>query len=159
MSSHSDPDTPFELVQCDATGAPIRPLSQMPPALGELCSASAALYAKIGFEPPWVSYVAVSKGEPIGGGAFVGKPRDGFVEIAYFTMEPFQGRGFASRTAGLLVRIAREAAPGVTITAKTLRERNASTKIVERLGFRQVRDVMDDDAGLVWEWHLPPVSS
>jgi Acetyltransferase (GNAT) domain len=157
VSSHSDPDTTFELVQCDAAGDPIRPFGLMSPALGELCSASAALYAKIGFEPPWVSYVAVSKGEPVGGGAFVGKPKDGFVEIAYFTMEQFQGRGFASRTAGLLVRIARETAPGVTVTAKTLRESNASTKILERLGFRQVRDVMDDEAGLVWEWHLPPV--
>jgi RimJ/RimL family protein N-acetyltransferase len=89
--------------------------------------------------------------------SFVGKPKDGFVEIAYFTLEQFWGRGFASRTAGSLVRIAREIAPGVTITAKTLRESSASTKIIERLGFRHVRDVMDDDEGLVWEWHLPPV--
>jgi len=104
-----------------------------------------------------VSYVAVSESKPVGGGAFVGRPRDGFVEIAYFTLEPFWRRGIAHQTAQWLVRIARETAPGVTIASKTLRESNASTKILERPGFRQVRDVLDDDAGLVWEWHLPPV--
>ena len=73
------------------------------------------------------------------------------------------GFAFGQGTTGTLTGTVEDASkaliPGVTITAKTLRERNASAKIVERLGFRQVRDVMDDDAGLVWEWHLPPVSS
>lgn len=148
--------TAFELVPCDEAGMPVRSVGVMSLALRELCSASAGLYAKIGFEPPWVSYVAVSGGKPVGGGAFVDKPKDGFVEIAYFTLDEFQGHGFAGRTAGSLVQIARLTAPDVTITAKTLRERNPSAKVLERLGFHQIRDVMDDDAGLVWEWHLPP---
>lgn len=152
----SDFDAAFELVPCDAEGTPVRPLGVMPLALRDHCAACASLYANIGFEPPWVSYVAVSQGKPVGGGAFVGKPKDGFVEIAYFTLDEFQGRGFAGRTAGSLVRIARQTASEVTITAKTLRERNPSAKVLERLGFHHVRDVLDDDAGLVWEWHLPP---
>jgi ribosomal-protein-alanine N-acetyltransferase len=152
----SDFDVSFELVPCDEAGTPVRSVGEMSPSLRDLCSASAGLYANIGFEPPWISYIAVSQGTPVGGGAFVGKPKDGFVEIAYFTLDEFQSRGFAGRTAGSLVQIARLTAPDVTITAKTLRERNPSVKVLERLGFRQIRDVMDDDAGLVWEWHLPP---
>ena len=156
MASSLDPGPTFSLVPCDAAGKPVQPIRPLPPALQENCSDSADLYGAIGFEPPWVSYVAVSDGEPVGGGAFVGAPKGGIVEIAYFTLEPFQGRGFATRTARGLVRIAREASPDVTIAAKTLRQRSRSTSILERLGFRRAGDVVDDDAGLVWEWRLPP---
>ena len=156
MSSRADVAPTFSLVQCDAAGNPVRPIGPLPQAVQDNCAASAAVYEDIGFEPPWVSYVAVSSGQPVGGGAFVGAPRGGLVEIAYYTLEPFRGRGFATRTARELVRIAREVAPEITIAAKTLRSPNESTRIVERLGFRRVRDVMDHEAGLVWEWHLPP---
>lgn len=54
----------------------------------------------------------------VGGGAFVGPPRNNRVEIAYFTQ----------------------------------RESNASTKILQRLGFKLFGDAQDPDAGEVWEW-------
>jgi RimJ/RimL family protein N-acetyltransferase len=155
MPPRPDAAAAFALVQCDAAGEPLRPVGPLPAALRDNCAASAALYAAIGYEPPWVSYVALCDGEPVGGGAFVGAPRDGAVEIAYFTLAAFERRGLAGRTAAALVHIARAAAPDVTITAKTLRGSSASTKILERLGFRHVREVVDDEAGLVWEWRLP----
>jgi hypothetical protein len=38
--------------------------------------ANADLYRRVRFIPPWVSYVAVDDGRAVGGGAFVGPPRD-----------------------------------------------------------------------------------
>jgi RimJ/RimL family protein N-acetyltransferase len=89
---------------------------------------------------------------PVGGGAFVGPPRDGVVEIAYYTLAAHQGRGHATATAAALCAIARAAQPGIVLEAFTLPERNASTAILARLGFRQVGTAQDPDAGTVWAW-------
>lgn len=142
----------FVLVPCDAQGKPLQPVAGMSAQLLAACAQSADLYRRIGYDPPWVSYVATDSGEGVGGGAFVGAPKDGLVEIAYFTVDHLQGRGYATRTAHGLVAIARQAAPGIGIKALTLPEINASTGILVRLGFRHVGMARDVDAGEVWEW-------
>jgi RimJ/RimL family protein N-acetyltransferase len=124
----------------------------VPDAIVATYAANADLYRRVGFVPPWVSYVAVEDGRAVGGGAFVGSPRGNCVEIAYFTLQEFEGRGYATRTASELVAIARNANPGITIVAFTLRESNASTKILQRLGLRLFDNAQDPDAGDVWEW-------
>lgn len=116
------------------------------------CAQSADLYRNIGFQPPWVSYIATDAGQAVGGGAFVGAPKAGLVEIAYFTLDAFQGRGYASQTARQLTNLARAAMPEIKLSAFTLPQVNPSTKILERLGFRHIGNAHDDDAGEVWEW-------
>jgi len=116
------------------------------------CKKSASLYSRIGFKVPWVSYVAADSGVGVGGGAYVGAPRQGVVEIAYFTLEKFQGRGYATQTALQLVSIARQAAPTISLRAYTLPLVSPSTKILERLGFSIVGVAHDEEAGDVWEW-------
>jgi RimJ/RimL family protein N-acetyltransferase len=74
------------------------------------------------------------------------------VEIAYFTLNELQGLGYATRTATALVEIARSANPSLVISAFTLRESSASTKILQRLGFKLFGEAQDPDAGDVWEW-------
>jgi RimJ/RimL family protein N-acetyltransferase len=118
------------------------------------CAQSADLYKRVGFEIPWVSYVASDSGVAVGGGAFVGPPKDNVVEMAYFTLDEFQGRGYATRTAHKLLEIARIARPSISIKAFTLPQRNASTKILEGLGFKVIGFAHDDDAGEVWEWRI-----
>lgn len=142
----------FALIQCDAAGRPVEPLSDMAGNLLSACAKSADLYTRIGYEVPWVSYVASDSGIGVGGGAFVGAPRDGVVEIAYFTLDEFQGRGYATRTARQLVAIARQAAPTVSLRAFTLPQVNPSTKILAGLGFSLVGFGRDAEAGDVWEW-------
>lgn len=142
----------FVLVPCDQEGNPASVIPNMPEALVANCHATADLYRRIGFSPPWVGYVAVADGRPVGGGAFVGAPKDGYVEIAYFTLENEQGRGYASQTAALLVEIARAHSPDIGLKAFTLMEENASTRILRRLGFSVVGTAQDADAGEVWEW-------
>jgi ribosomal-protein-alanine N-acetyltransferase len=76
------------------------------------------------------------------------------VEIAYFTLPEFQGRTHATRTASALVAIALEALPGAVVIAFTLQEHNASTRILQRLGFKLFGNARDADARDVWEWRL-----
>ena len=142
----------FSLIQCDPDGRPMGKLDTMPEALAQACKQSASLYLRIGYEPPWVSYVAADGNRGVGGGAFVGRPRDGAVEIAYFTLPELMGRGYATQTAKHLVDIARRATPEIVLKAFTLPEVNASTKILGRLGFRRIGLAQDADAGEVWEW-------
>jgi ribosomal-protein-alanine N-acetyltransferase len=142
----------FSLVRCGADGSPLQPIPVVPEAISATYPANADLYRRVGFTPPWVSYVAVDSGQAVGGGAFVGPPREDRVEIAYFTLPEFQGRGYATRTANELVTIARKSLPGTTIIALTLPEHNASTKILKHLGFKLFGNARDPDAGDVWEW-------
>ena len=142
----------FSLVRCGADGSPLTPISDVPETIVATYAANADLYRRVGFVPPWVSYIAVDDGRAVGGGAFVGPPRENRVEIAYFTLKELEGLRYATRTASELVAIARKANPGIIIAAFTLRESNASTKILQRLGLRLVGEAQDPDAGDVWEW-------
>lgn len=142
----------FSLVPCDQDGNPLSDILDMPEALIVNCRATADLYHRVGFTPPWVGYVAISNNRAVGGGAFVGPPKDGEVEIAYFTLDAEQGRGYASKTAVCLMEIARLHSPDIGLKAFTLKEENASTKILRRLGFSISGTAQDKDAGEVWEW-------
>lgn len=146
------PKVDFELVRCDERGAPERPLGPLPSEILDACAATAALYQRTAYIQPWVCYVAVSDGAPVGGGAFAGPPAYGRVEISYLTEPEFRGRGFASRTAARLLAIAREADPDIAVFAKTLAEETASTAILRRLGFRMIGEVVDEDIGRAWRW-------
>ncbi|AKC88224.1 hypothetical protein WQ53_06290 [Pseudoxanthomonas suwonensis] len=124
----------------------------MPEALVAGCQATADLYRRVGFHPPWTGYVAAVGGRGVGGGAFVGPPEGGHVEIAYFTLDHERRKGYAFQTASSLVALARAHAPGIGIRAFTLMEENPSTKILRALGFSIAGTAWDDDAGEVWEW-------
>lgn len=130
----------------------MRAVPDMPGELVANCKATADLYRRIGFSPPWIGYVAVVDNRGIGGGAFVGAPKDGLVEIAYFTLANERGRRFATQTAAALVEIARAQDPKVGLRAFTLKEDNPSTKILRGLGFSIFGVAQDADAGEVWEW-------
>ena len=142
----------FHLVQCDVNGRPMEPVGPLPEFVAENCVGGAALYASVGFVPPWVGYIAVDDGKAVGGGAFVGAPKDNCVEIAYYTVKELEGRGYAGKTAAALVDIARKAASEIALVAHTLPEQNASTAILAKLGFTQTGTAEDPDAGTVWEW-------
>jgi RimJ/RimL family protein N-acetyltransferase len=109
-------------------------------------------YPKIGFKIPWVGYFVMRDGEIVGSCGFVGPPSDGKVEIAYWTFKEFEGRGVASFACRELMSIANKAEPGVTITAKTAPEKNASTKILENNGFAFTEIVQDHEIGDAWLW-------
>lgn len=109
-------------------------------------------YPEVGFEPPWVSYLIVRDGQAVGSCGFVGAPRNGQAEIAYWTFKEFEGQGVASFACRELLKIAFEAGQDVSLTAKTAPEENASTKVLRKNGFVFSEIVQDHEIGDAWLW-------
>ncbi len=115
-------------------------------------------YPKIGFNLPWVAYLVVNEDEVMGSCSFTGEPKEGRVEIAYWTFKNFEGRGVASFACQELIKIAQNEDPSVLITAKTAPEQNASTKILTKNGFVFKEIVQDEEIGDAWLWTFSRIS-
>lgn len=120
--------------------------------LAELLSATARHYQSAGYVEPWISYLALIDGTAVGACAFKSAPRSGRVEIAYHTFAPYEGRGYATGMARELVAIALRQESVTIVAAQTLPARNASHRILEKLGFVHRGEALDDEVGAVWEW-------
>jgi [ribosomal protein S5]-alanine N-acetyltransferase len=111
-------------------------------------------YPKIGFHKPWVGYFIFRDNQVVGTCSFTGQPRDGKVEIAYWTFGEFEGQGVASFACKELISISKNTDPTIAITAKTEPGHNASTKILQNNGFEFSAIVQDDEIGDAWLWTL-----
>ena len=120
----------------------------------QLINSMDGLYTKIGFNKPWVGYFAFNNNQVVGTGGFTGQPKDGKVEIAYWTFKEFEGQGLASFVCKQLIAIAKEADPDIILTATTAPENNASTKILLNNKFTFTEIVKDDEIGDAWLWTL-----
>ena len=120
--------------------------------VNKVCEAYIDLYDRKGFTSPWTGYLAKLDDKIIGSCGFKSKPRNNRVEIAYYTFPGWEGQGLGTEMTGQLLELAHNTAPLVLVTARTLPETNASTTILEKLGFVCEGDVFDPDDGLVWEW-------
>ena len=81
---------------------------------------------------------------------------DGTVEIAYFTYPEFEGQGCATGMAKKLVELAIGSAAIRRVIAHTLPEKNASTRVLEKVGMSLLGEVMDPEDGRVWRWQMQP---
>jgi RimJ/RimL family protein N-acetyltransferase len=118
-----------------------------------------AMLQRTGATTPWTGYLAVDRAHQIviGTCGFTAPPdADGVVEIAYFTFPSFEGRGYASGMAAGLVDLAERTAGIQRVRAHTLPARNASTRILEKLGFERIGETIDPEAGQVWRWERNP---
>jgi RimJ/RimL family protein N-acetyltransferase len=118
-----------------------------------------AMLQRTGANKPWTGYLGVDRAQQIiiGTCAFTTPPDpEGVVEIAYFTFPPFEGRGYGSAMAAGLVEIAEGTAGIRGVRAHTLPEGNASTRILEKLGFERIGETVDPEAGQVWRWERYP---
>ena len=110
----------------------------------------------VGAPPEWSGHLVVDLASRlvVGTCGYKSAPRaDGGIEIAYFTFPPFERQGYGGAMAGALVRQAAASDAVRVIHAHTLPERNASTRILTRLGFTCTGTVIDDPAdGPVWHW-------
>jgi RimJ/RimL family protein N-acetyltransferase len=130
------------------------------PAIIDIATQTARFLAATQPRWPWGSYLAVegSARRLVGVCGFKGNPdADDAVEIAYFTFPGEEGRGVATRIAAAMVKLASEAtpAPGV-VRAHTLPETNASGRVLTKVGFRRIGEVIDPEDGLVWRWERAP---
>jgi ribosomal-protein-alanine N-acetyltransferase len=146
------------LVAITQGGELAKPVTSLPPIAAEVVEATTQLYRVVGYEPPWVGYLAFENGNCVGSCGFKSPPQDNRVEIAYFTFPGHEARGVATRMAAELIRLALDKMPVVIVAAQTLPEENASTSILKKLRFHLVGAVQHPEDGLVWEWQLSDTS-
>ncbi len=108
-------------------------------------------------ESGWWTYFPVHKQDNklIGSGGYKGKPTvDGTVEIGYEIALDYRNRGLATEmTKGLIENAFRDERVRL-IVAHTLGQDNASTKVLQKCGFKKVEEINDPDDGLIWKWEL-----
>jgi [ribosomal protein S5]-alanine N-acetyltransferase len=121
----------------------------------QVCTDTADLYKRAGYNPPWIGYLALIRENILGTCCFKSAPVNGRVEIAYFTFPGHEGRGVATSMGAGLVKIAQYTDPLVKVFAQTLPEENPSTSILKKLGFQFTGKAIHPDGEEVWEWELP----
>ncbi len=142
------------LIQIDVDGTPHEDAGILSKQAADVCAQTAALYRSVGFTPPWVGYLALQGLQVVGTCAFSAAPKDGRVEIAYFTFPEFEGNGIATLMAKKLIEIAQAADDHPMVFAQTLPVANASNSILKKLGFKFTGEVSHPEEGIVWEWQL-----
>jgi RimJ/RimL family protein N-acetyltransferase len=105
---------------------------------------------------PWCGYLALNEETHmfIGTCGFKGAPEDGAVEIAYFTFPDNERRGYATDMAHSLTDIARSSNLVRKLIAHTRPERNASVRVLEKIGMSLVGEVDDPEDGRLWRWEM-----
>ena len=127
-------------------------IGPLPAAADAVLEATASLYETAGHAPPWICYVATANDTIVGTCGFKAAPHQGRVEIAYFTFPDYEGKGIATQMARQLISIASAADSDVIVAAQTLPDRNASHRVLEKLGFVRIGTMDHPEDGLVLEW-------
>ena len=129
------------------------------PFIREVVSQTLALLMKVHRAPKWGGYLVNEHEQAvvIGTCGFTHGPEaDGTVEIAYFTFPEFEGRGYAAAMARELLNLALQSGTVRKVIAHTLPERNASTRVLEKIGLQLVGEAHDAEVGKVWLWAYRP---
>lgn len=98
-------------------------------------------------------FVAGDPPELVGWGGFKGPPDDGIAELGYEIAEARRGRGLATAAARAMLVEAFADERVKMVIAHTLPERNASTRVLEKAGFRYDADAVEDGEP-VWRFVL-----
>lgn len=142
----------MRLSHITSAGTTAETVPALPQVATEVLTAYAGLYRTHGFIPPWLGYLALVGGMCVGTCGFKAPPKEGRVEIAYFTFPVHERRGYATQMARLLVEIAHAADPYLNVAARTMPQESASTTILKKLDFELLGPVVDPEDGVVWEW-------
>ena|SRR5207244_11660779 len=110
-------------------------------------------------DPWWFGFGITHKNDNLLAGmcGFTAPPDSGGVaEIGYGIAPSYQGKGYASEAAAALVDFASRDPRVGTIRAHTLAETNASTRVLEKCGFKKIGETVDPENNLpVWRWERP----
>jgi ribosomal-protein-alanine N-acetyltransferase len=103
----------------------------------------------------WGTRLFVSGDPPelVGWGGFKGSPSDGVVEVGYEIAEARQGRGLATAATNAMVAEAFADDRVTKVIAHTLPERNASTRVLEKVGFTY-EGAAAEHGEVVWRYAL-----
>jgi [ribosomal protein S5]-alanine N-acetyltransferase len=89
----------------------------------------------------------------VGWGGFKGAPRDGVVEIGYEIAKARQGQGLATAAIRAMVAQAFADERVLAVIAHTLAHRNASNRVLEKVGFEYDGDA-EEGGEKVWRYSL-----
>lgn len=105
---------------------------------------------------PWrdgFGIVQLKEQRLIGLCGFVGPPdAEGAVEIAYVIAPDFEGQGYATEAAKLLVQYALASGRVRSVRAHTLPVGSASTRVLQKCGFQHCAELIDPVDGPIWRW-------
>jgi [ribosomal protein S5]-alanine N-acetyltransferase len=146
----------LRLIEIAQDGTPARCPGHIPPSGRDVIEGTVVMYEALGFQPPWIGYLADRDGDIVGACTFKGPPQDGRVEIAYMTFPEFEGRGVATEMVRQLVKLAQDHDPRLTLSAQTPQQEGASTVILRRLGFVLHGPITDADESPLWQWLRVP---
>lgn len=144
----------MKLITINLEGIPVSPIEDLPEIANDVLQSTAERYKTEGHQFPWVGYLVLENEKCVGTCAFKTAPVDGRVEIAYFTFPGNESMGIATRMTERLIKVTMHEAPEVIIIAQTLPTQNASTRVLEKHGFRKASVVEHPIDGTVWEWEL-----
>ena len=105
----------------------------------------------------WWTYLFIHKPDRtlIGLGGFKGAVNaEGMVEIGYAIAPSYRRRGLAREAAQGMIDFAFAYPEIKRVDAHTLPERNASTRVLEKVGMKYLGAVHDPDDGEIWHWSL-----
>lgn len=105
----------------------------------------------------WWTYLFIHKPDRtlIGLGGFKGMVNEeGMVEIGYAIAPSYRRRGLAAESSRGMIQYAFSNTRIKKIYAHTLPEHNASTGVLEKVGFELVGPIIDPEDGEVWRWQL-----
>ncbi len=141
----------------DENGLHLPPIDVSSGLVADVVQSMIDLYSRRGFVPPWIGYLAIKDGVCVGTCGFTSPPKDGEVEIAYFTLPDFEGHGVATSMATELIRSTRsDAGSSICYIAHTLPQMGASTTILRKLGFVLQGEILHPEDGVVWKWREAP---
>ena len=103
----------------------------------------------------WWNYLPVNRQDNklIGSGGYKGPPDEaGIVEIGYEIMPTYRNRGLATELARGLADHAFTDPRVKQVIAHTLAEKNASSRVLAKCGFKRISELELGDDGLVWKW-------
>ncbi len=98
-------------------------------------------------------FVAEDPAELVGWGGFKGPPRDGVVELGYEIAEARRGRGLATAATRAMIAEAFADPRVAVVIAHTLAERNASNRVLEKVGFHHDGEA-EEESEVVWRYSL-----
>ncbi|MFM7154809.1 MAG: GNAT family N-acetyltransferase [Bacteroidota bacterium] len=103
----------------------------------------------------WWNYMTIHRTDKklIGACGFKGEPDpEGMVELGYEIASAYRGRGLATEAAQGLLNYAFSFNSVEKVTATTLAEENASTRLLRRLHFTFTGEETDLEDGKIWTW-------
>jgi RimJ/RimL family protein N-acetyltransferase len=155
MMNQSQIETPrLTLVPQTVAGVRAMVAAMAPADRAEVSEEWLARLEEPGAEPWMLGFALVERasGAEVGSSGFKAPPADGMVELAYGVAKEFRGRGYATEAAAALVQFAADSGAVSVVRAHTLVGPNASTRVLQKCGFRLLGEVIDPEDGPVWRW-------